>query len=136
MCSHLAMLLKDSDLRIVVGCIQLADILMQKLPEIFHLHFRREGVMHQMRATLSQCLKLSDDGPVPEPAKKEPVVTTPSSGFERFSSVLRRSSNRLKRLLSKRDHNSDSNEEPSSGPAQVSKVTLCLLHRALCLIMV
>jgi E3 ubiquitin-protein ligase TRIP12 len=119
--SHLAMLLKDSDLRIVVGCIQLADILMQKLPEIFHLHFRREGVMHQMRATLSQCLKLSDDGPVPEPAKKEPVVTTPSSGFERFSSVLRRSSNRLKRLLSKRDHNSDSNEEPSSGPAQVSK---------------
>jgi hypothetical protein len=82
------MLLKDSDLRIVVGCIQLADILMQKLPEIFHLHFRREGVMHQMRATLSQCLKLSDDGPVPEPAKKEPVVTTPSSGFESVLCVM------------------------------------------------
>ena len=29
--------------RIVVGGIQMAEILMQKLPDVFHVHFRREG---------------------------------------------------------------------------------------------
>lgn len=29
--------------RIVVGGIQMAEILMQKLPDVFHVYFRREG---------------------------------------------------------------------------------------------
>jgi len=29
--------------RIVVGGIQMAEILMQKLPDVFHVFFRREG---------------------------------------------------------------------------------------------
>ena len=30
--------------RIVVGGIQMAEILMQKLPDVFHVYFRREGI--------------------------------------------------------------------------------------------
>ncbi|XP_069194936.1 E3 ubiquitin-protein ligase TRIP12 isoform X14 [Procambarus clarkii] len=47
--SHLATMLSSHDLKIIVGAIQMAEILMIKLPEIFAIYFRREGVMHQIK---------------------------------------------------------------------------------------
>lgn len=41
--SHIAGMMASQDLRIVVGALQMAEILMQKLPEVFGVHFRREG---------------------------------------------------------------------------------------------
>jgi E3 ubiquitin-protein ligase TRIP12 len=46
---HVAAMLASPDHRIVVGSLQMANILMQKLPHVFCTFFRREGVMHQMR---------------------------------------------------------------------------------------
>ncbi|XP_062558407.1 E3 ubiquitin-protein ligase TRIP12 [Armigeres subalbatus] len=46
--SHIAGMMASNDLRIVVGALQMAEILMQKLPEVFGMHFRREGVVHQI----------------------------------------------------------------------------------------
>lgn len=46
--SHIAGMMASSDLRIVVGALQMAEILMSKLPDVFGIHFRREGVMHQI----------------------------------------------------------------------------------------
>ncbi|KFB42782.1 thyroid hormone receptor interactor 12 [Anopheles sinensis] len=46
--SHIAGMMASNDMRIVVGALQMSDILMQKLPEVFGVHFRREGVMHQI----------------------------------------------------------------------------------------
>lgn len=46
--SHIAGMMASSDLRIVVGALQMAEILMTKLPEEFGVHFRREGVIHQI----------------------------------------------------------------------------------------
>ncbi|XP_050295827.1 E3 ubiquitin-protein ligase TRIP12 isoform X2 [Anthonomus grandis grandis] len=46
--SHIAGMMASSDLRIVVGALQMADILMNKLPENFGVNFRREGVLHQI----------------------------------------------------------------------------------------
>lgn len=46
--SHIAGMMASNDLRIVVGSLQMAEILMQKLPEIFNVHFRRDGVIHQI----------------------------------------------------------------------------------------
>lgn len=46
--SHIAGMMASSDLRIVVGALQMADILMTKLPDEFGVHFRREGVLHQI----------------------------------------------------------------------------------------
>ena len=47
--SHIAGMMASNDMRIVVGAVQMADILMHKLPEVFGMHFRREGVMHQFK---------------------------------------------------------------------------------------
>ncbi|KAM4589448.1 E3 ubiquitin-protein ligase TRIP12 isoform 2-T6 [Fundulus diaphanus] len=47
--SHIASMLSSQDLKIVVGSLQMADILMQKLPDVFSVYFRREGVMHQVK---------------------------------------------------------------------------------------
>lgn len=47
--SHVAAMLASQDLRVVVAALQMAEILMQKLPNIFGVYFRREGVMHQVR---------------------------------------------------------------------------------------
>lgn len=41
-------MMASNDLRIVVGSLQMAEILMEKLPDVFGVHFRREGVMHQV----------------------------------------------------------------------------------------
>lgn len=47
--SHIAGMMASQDLRIVVGAMQMAEILMQKLPQVFETHFIREGVMHQIK---------------------------------------------------------------------------------------
>lgn len=47
--SHIAGMMASQDLRIVVGAVQMAEILMQKLPQVFETHFIREGVMHQVK---------------------------------------------------------------------------------------
>ncbi|NWS26519.1 TRIPC ligase, partial [Polioptila caerulea] len=53
--SHIASMVSSQDLKIVVGALQMAEILMQKLPDIFSVYFRREdvfflkGVMHQVK---------------------------------------------------------------------------------------
>ncbi|CAD6991776.1 unnamed protein product [Ceratitis capitata] len=46
--SHIAGMMGSNDLRIVVGALQMAEILMQKLPDVFGTHFRREGVIYQV----------------------------------------------------------------------------------------
>lgn len=52
--SHIAAMLASSDQRILVGAIQMAMILMEKLPNIFSVYFRREGVIHQLRKLISR----------------------------------------------------------------------------------
>ncbi len=42
-------MLKAQDYRLVVGAMQMAEVLLQKLPDIFTLYFHREGVMHQLQ---------------------------------------------------------------------------------------
>jgi hypothetical protein len=42
-CSHIAAMMASQDLKVVVGGIQMAETLMQKLPDIFNVFFRREG---------------------------------------------------------------------------------------------
>ena len=49
MSCHLATMLKAQDYRLVVGAMQMAEVLLQKLPDIFTLYFHREGVMHQLQ---------------------------------------------------------------------------------------
>lgn len=67
----MAGMLASSDLRTVVNALQMADILMQKLPEYFHVHFRREGVMHKIHelATPTQEVPPEEVGRSESPSK-------------------------------------------------------------------
>jgi E3 ubiquitin-protein ligase TRIP12 len=56
--SQIAGMLSSGDLRIIVGALQLSELLLQKIPSEFGVHFRREGVLHQVQ-------KLTDpDNPI------------------------------------------------------------------------
>lgn len=72
--AHIAGMMASNDLRIVVGALQMAEILMQKLPDVFGVHFRREGVMHQ--------INLLADPTIPicvAPSPKSGAVSAPPS---------------------------------------------------------
>ncbi|CAB3231314.1 unnamed protein product [Arctia plantaginis] len=75
--SHIAGMMASSDLRIVVGSLQLAEILMQRLPEEMGVQFRREGVLHQVA-------QLAERAPASQPSKHHPIKS-PSSGSVRSS---------------------------------------------------
>lgn len=64
--SHIAAMLASADQRILVGSIQMALILIDKLPDIFSVYFRREGVMHQFK-------RLSNKAGSSSGSKKEEV---------------------------------------------------------------
>lgn len=46
--SHIAGMLASTDIKIVVGALQMSEILMKKMPDLFGNHFKREGVIHQI----------------------------------------------------------------------------------------
>ncbi|XP_024080422.1 E3 ubiquitin-protein ligase TRIP12 isoform X4 [Cimex lectularius] len=71
--SQLAGMMASQDLRIVVSALQIAEILMQKLPEVFSVHFTREGVMHEIK-------QLAD------PAV--PIGSSPSKPIHESSSIM------------------------------------------------
>lgn len=47
--SQVAGMLSSQDLKIIVAALQLSEVLLAKLPEQFSVHFRREGVLHQVQ---------------------------------------------------------------------------------------
>ena len=70
-CSHIASMLASQDSKVVVGALQMADILMRKLPDTFTEYFQRQGVTHQVK-----CLAVGDslDSKVaPKTSGKAPV---------------------------------------------------------------
>ena len=46
--SHIASMLASSDTKIIISALQIAEILMQRLPDVFAVYFRREGVLFQI----------------------------------------------------------------------------------------
>ena len=47
--TQMAAMLSSQDLKIIVSALQLSEMLMTKLPDQFSVHFRREGVLHQVQ---------------------------------------------------------------------------------------
>ena len=47
--SQVAAMLSSQDLKIIVSALQLSDTLLNKLSDQFSVHFRREGVLHQVQ---------------------------------------------------------------------------------------
>ncbi|XP_013193092.2 E3 ubiquitin-protein ligase TRIP12 isoform X1 [Amyelois transitella] len=76
--SHIAGMMASSDLRIVVGSLQLAEILMQRLPEEMSVQFRREGVLHQVA-------QLCERAPTTQQTPRQTKLKSPSAGSVRSS---------------------------------------------------
>jgi E3 ubiquitin-protein ligase TRIP12 len=72
--SHIAGMMASNDLRIVVGALQMAEILMTKLPEVFGTHFRREGVMHQINLLADPMVPICS-----APSPKSNAIPVPST---------------------------------------------------------
>ena len=50
--SHIAAMLASCDYKIVISALQISEILMKKLPEVFSVYFYREGVVHQIETLI------------------------------------------------------------------------------------
>lgn len=74
--SHIAGMMASNDLRIVVGALQMAEILMQKLPDVFGVHFRREGVMHQINQLADPLVPICS---APSPKSNAQTTSAPPS---------------------------------------------------------
>lgn len=86
--SHIAGMMASQDLRIVVGALQMADILMTKLPHVFGTHFTREGVMHQVRLLADNSVPLGTSPPkstLCTPSPLQPKSITCNLPAELFS---------------------------------------------------
>lgn len=79
--SHLAAMLSSQDLHVVVGALQMADILMHKLPQVFGVHFRREGVMHRVKQLAQEEVSAAASG------DGAPTATTLKFGEDSSSSL-------------------------------------------------
>ncbi|GAB0099203.1 E3 ubiquitin-protein ligase TRIP12 [Sergentomyia squamirostris] len=104
--SHIAGMMASNDLRIVVGALQMAEILMQKLPEVFGVHFRREGVMHQIHQLADPTIPICAN-PSPKLVTNPGSVSAPASAsglhnnafdFEASSSKIANNSQHVKNL--------------------------------------
>ncbi|XP_074599417.1 E3 ubiquitin-protein ligase ctrip isoform X2 [Brevipalpus obovatus] len=100
--SHIAAMLPSPDLRVVVGAMQMVYILMDKLPDIFSIYFRREGVTHQLKKLIqsdnqdassstpssSKTIAITSSSNLSTNAKCEPIAgpSTSSLYTQRFSS--------------------------------------------------
>ncbi|XP_047369481.1 E3 ubiquitin-protein ligase TRIP12 isoform X3 [Vespa velutina] len=83
--SHIAGMLASQDLRIVIGALQMASILMKRLPQVFGVHFHREGVLHQIRQLADPEIPLGVSPPKcssgtslpsPQPGPSTPISST------------------------------------------------------------
>ncbi|KAH9509428.1 Ubiquitin-protein ligase [Bulinus truncatus] len=78
MSSHIACMLGSPDLKVVVGALQMANILMQKLPDIYSIYFRREGVMHQIQKLATQEVVVSSPTKTGHTPGSSPVMSSVS----------------------------------------------------------
>ncbi|RWS30969.1 E3 ubiquitin-protein ligase TRIP12-like isoform X1 [Leptotrombidium deliense] len=76
--SHIAAMLPSSDPRVVVGAIQMAYVLMDKLPDVFSIYFRREGVVHQFKKLVKgDDFEIGSTSSSPSSASNVVSLTTP-----------------------------------------------------------
>ncbi|XP_020611050.1 E3 ubiquitin-protein ligase TRIP12-like isoform X1 [Orbicella faveolata] len=120
-------MLQSTDLRVITNALQMAEIVMQKLPDVFHVSFRREGVMHRVRDLAngllankpsvsdkncsSECLANSSENESPGQRATENTSSLPVT--RRLGDVLRR------KRYSKRPGRGKASSFPSTSEVQV-----------------
>lgn len=87
MCSHIATMMASNDLKVVVAAIQMAEVLMEKLTDVFSVQFRREGVVHQVRR-LMEPQKMDSSQMSDSPGPSQPILVTASPPQSLHSHLL------------------------------------------------
>ena len=80
--SHIASMLASSDYKIVISALQISEILMKKLPEIFSVYFYREGVVHQIEILIGFGVTSSSNLPSSRTTTTNPTTTTTHSELD------------------------------------------------------
>ncbi|CAF3685930.1 unnamed protein product [Rotaria sp. Silwood1] len=62
--SNISSMLASCDYKIVIGALQISEILMKKLPDIFSVYFYREGVVHQIEILIGFGITSSTNLPI------------------------------------------------------------------------
>ncbi|UJR37286.1 hypothetical protein I4U23_029995 [Adineta vaga] len=80
--SQIASMLASSDYKIVISALQISEILMKKLPEIFSVYFYREGVVHQIEILIDIGVSSSSNLPTSRSATHNPTTITTHSELD------------------------------------------------------
>eukprot|EP00054_Salpingoeca_dolichothecata_P027304 m.199673 g.199673 ORF g.199673 m.199673 type:complete len:1952 (-) comp25923_c0_seq1:47-5902(-) len=86
--SYLTGMLGSADDKVVIGALQMAGTLMEKLPDIFHAYFRRKGVAHKIRELAGvSSLPAVEKSPAVARAKSRTKIPSPVAKTERKKSI-------------------------------------------------
>src|SRR6185312_10492749 len=100
--SHIASMLANADTKIRVSALQMCEVLMQKLPQVFAVYFLREGVIHQIDKLIEEAerhdaaqAKAASEAKAanPEPVKVEPKAEPKAEQRKTRSSTAATSTN-------------------------------------------
>ena len=105
-------LLSARDYNIVVGGFQICEDLMKKLPAIFKIYFKKEGVVHELRRLAA----LTPGAPTPPPAQH--ATPSPSPQSPASSTPTREPTRRLADLMRRLKDKTSGSETSSEQPAQ------------------
>ena len=84
--SHIASMLASADYKIVISALQISEILMKKLPDIFSVYFYREGVVHQIESLIGFGVTSSANLTMSRPSN--PVTTQSQVNLVQLSETL------------------------------------------------
>ncbi|XP_055852199.1 E3 ubiquitin-protein ligase TRIP12 isoform X2 [Episyrphus balteatus] len=104
--SHIAGMMASNDLRIVVGALQMSEILMRKLPDVFGIHFRREGVLHQINQLAHPNNPIYKGSPSVLPSSSSKVVTQTTTSSASQENLFSMESNNSAAPSTSRSHGS------------------------------
>ena len=121
-------MLGSQDYRVVVAAIQMAVILIEKLPEVFLVYFQREGVVHAMEALKSIPLKALTTPKKPEEARSASPMILPLSQSEGEVSSSSSAETPLTPNTAKRSVDREATTCSERSSLAVTKCFFCFYH--------
>jgi len=114
--SQIAAMLSSQELKITVSALQLSKVLLDKLPQEFSVHFRREGVLHQIQKLTDPDYSLGTDISEYNLSWSQGSATPPPHPGRSWTIAGSSFANILPEHLRNRSRDESSKESPDSTP--------------------
>jgi len=115
--SQIAAMLSSQELKITVAALQLSKVLLDKLPQEFSVHFRREGVLHQIQKLTDPDYSLGTDTSEYNMSWSQGSGTPPPHPGRSWTIAGSSFANIFPEHLRNRSREESSRESPDSTPA-------------------